>query len=159
MSDFDEGNATCAVFLDLSKAFDSVDRKILLRKLENYGVRGKMHSLIKSYLEGRQQFVSFGGYESICEKCEVGVPQGSVLGPLLFLIHINDLQNNTSLRVLNFADDTLLYKTFKESTYPNDRDSFDIELKKVSDWLIANKLKLNVNKTRSMLLHQVKNNF
>ena len=53
----------------------------------------------------------------------------------------------------------MLYKTFKESTYPNDRDSFDIELKKVSDWLIANKLKLNVNKTRSMLLHQVKNNF
>ena len=159
LSEFDEGNATCAVFLDLSKAFDSVDRKILLRKLENYGVRDKMHSLVKSYLEGRQQFVSFGGYESTCEKCEVGVPQGSVLGPLLFLIHINDLQNNTSLRVLNFADDTLLYKTFKESTYPNDRDSFDIELKKVSDWLIANKLKLNVNKTRSMLLHQTKHNF
>ena len=69
-----------------------------------------MHLLISSYLDGRKQFVSFGGYESTCEKSVV--PQGSVIGPLLFLIHINDLQNNTSLSVLNFADDTVLHKTF-----------------------------------------------
>ena len=79
-----------------------------------------MHLLISSYLDGRKQFVSFGGYESNCEKIAVRVPQGSVLGPLLFLIHINDLQNNTSLRVLNFADDTMLYKTFTKTTYLND---------------------------------------
>ena len=72
MSNFDKGNAVCAVFLDLSKAFDSVDRNILLRKLECYGVRGNMHLLISSYLDGRKQFVSFGGYESTCEKSEVG---------------------------------------------------------------------------------------
>ena len=71
-----------------------------------------MHLLISSYLEGRKQYVSFGGYESTCEKIEVGVPQGSVLGLLLFLIHTNDLQNYTSFSVLNFADDTMLYKTF-----------------------------------------------
>ena len=107
-------------FLDLSKAFDSVDRKILLRKLEGSGVRGNMHLLIKSYLDERKQFVSFGGYVSTCKKSEVGIPQGSALGPLLFLIHINDLKNNTSLRVLNFADNTLLYKTLKNNTYLND---------------------------------------
>ena len=105
---FDKGEAVCAILLDLSKAFDSVDRKILLNKLECYGIRGKMQLLIKSYLTERKQFVKFCGYESTCEKIHVGVPQGSVLGPLLFLIHINDLQNNTNLKVLNFADDTLL---------------------------------------------------
>ena len=76
LSNFDKGNAICAVFFNLSKAFNSVDRKILLRKLECYGVRGNMHLLIKSYLDGMKQFVSFGGYESICEKSEVGIPQG-----------------------------------------------------------------------------------
>ena len=118
-----------------------------------------MHLLISSYLDNRKQFVSFGGYESTCKKIEVGVPQGSVLGPLLFLIHINDLQNNTSLRVLNFADDTMLYKTFTKTTYLNDSQNFNTELTKVSDWLMVNRLKLNLNKTRSMILHQSKNNF
>ena len=145
MSNFDKGNAVCAVFLDLSKAFDSVDRNILLRKLESYGVRGNMYLLISSYLDGRKQFVSFGGYESTCKECEIGVPQGSVLGPLLFLIHINDLQNNTGLNILNFADDTMLYKTYTKDTYLNDSKRFNIELKKVSDWLMGNKPKLNLN--------------
>ena len=72
-----------------------------------------MFLLLKTYLTERSQFVSFGGYQSICEKIDVGAPQGSVLGPLLFLIHINELQNNTNLKVLNFADDILLYTTFK----------------------------------------------
>ena len=68
LSNFDKGNAVCAAFLDLSKAFDSVDRNILQKKLECYGVRRNMHLLVSSYLEGRKQFVSFGGYESTCEK-------------------------------------------------------------------------------------------
>ena len=93
------------------------------------------------------------------KKIEVGVPQGSVLGPLLFLIHINDLQNNTSLKVLNFADDTMLYKTFTKTTYLNDSKNFNTELTKVSDWLMLNRLKLNLNKTRSMILHKSKSNF
>ena len=92
-----------------------------------------MHLLINSYLDGRKQVISFEGYESNCEKSEVWVPQSSVLGPFLFLIHINDLQNNTSLSFINFSDDTMQYKTFTKNTYLNDSKSFNTELKKVSD--------------------------
>ena len=156
---FDKGEAVCAVLLDLSKAFDTVDRRILLNKLECYGIRGKMQSLIKSYLDQRKQFVNFSGYESTCEKIDVGVPQGSVLGPLLFLVHINDLQNNTNLKILNFADDTLLYRTFEKKTYLQDNENLNLELQKVSNWLKENKLKLNVDKTRTILFHPGKSVF
>ena len=156
LSSFDKGNAVCAVLLDLSKAFDCVDRKILLDKLENYGIRGKMLKLLESYLTDRKQFVDFAGYASTCENIEVGVPQGSVLGPLLFLIYINNLQNNTTLKVLNFADDTLLYTTLKKNTYKRDNAYLNTELENVSKWLMDNKLKLNVNKTRYMLFHSGK---
>ena len=80
-----------------------------------------MHLLTSSYLYGRKMFVSFGEFKSTSEKNEVWVPQSLVLGPLLFLIHINDLQNNTSLSVLNFADGTVLHKTL---TKKNDSESF-----------------------------------
>ena len=156
LSSFDKGNAVCAVLLDLSKAFDCVDRKILLNKLENYGIRGKMLKLLESYLTDRKQFVDFAGYASTCENIEVGVPQGSVLGPLLFLIYIYNLQNNTTLKVLNFADDTLLYTTLKKNTYKRDNAYLNTELENVSKWLMDNKLKLNVNKTRYMLFHSGK---
>ena len=112
-----------------------------------------MHLLVSSYLNGKKQLVSFGGYESTCEKIEVGVPQGSVLGPLLFLVHINDLQINTNLNVLNFTDDIMFYKTFTKDTHLNDSNYFSTELRKFSDWLMVNKLKLNLGKTRSMLVH------
>ena len=155
LSNFDKGDSVCAVFLNFNKAFNKVDRNILLRKLECYGVIGNMHLLISSYLDERKQFVSFGRYEPTCEKIEVGVPQGS----LLFLININDLQINTSLSVLNFAYDTLLYKTLPKNTYLNNSKNFNTELSKVSDWLMVNKLKLNLDKTRSMLINQSKNSF
>ena len=80
-----------------------------------------------------------------------------MLGPLIFLININDLENNTCLDVLNFADDTMLYKTFTKDTYLH--ESFNTELSKVSDWLIVNKLKLNPDKTKRMLLHQLEKDF
>ena len=84
---FVKGEAVCAALLDLSKAFDSLDRRILLNKLECYGVRGKMQLLIKSYLTEREQYVNFCRYESTCEKIDVGAPQGSVLGPFLFMTY------------------------------------------------------------------------
>ena len=99
-----------ALFMDLSKAFDTIDHDILLYKLNKYGIRGIVLSWIKSYLSNRQQFVSIDKVESSLLNIKCGVPQGSILGPLLFVIYINDIVNSsTVLAFVLFADDTNLY--------------------------------------------------
>ena len=107
----DEGYIGCGIFVDLQKAFDTVDHEILLSKLDYYGIRGISNNWFKSYLSNRKQFVSINGYDSGLAEIKCGVPQGSVLGPLLFLLYINDL--NQAIKFCNvhhFADDTnLLY--------------------------------------------------
>ena len=117
----DGEKATCGVFVDLQKAFDTVNHKILLAKLYRYGIRGAAYDWFKSYLSNRYQYVSLLGFDSKMKKIEHGVPQGSVLGPLLFLIYINDLPKAiTNSFVYLFADDTNLlnisdsYKTLKK---------------------------------------------
>jgi len=103
----DEHKLACGVFVDLQKAFDTVDHDILLAKLYHYGIRGKVHSLFRSYLTGRRQFVSILGKKSSESFMLHGVPQGSVLGPLLFLIYVNDLHCAIKFSIINhFADDT-----------------------------------------------------
>ena len=110
-------NHVIGVFIDLSKAFDTIDHNILLHKLHNYGIRGTPHDLIKSYLSNRKQYVKIGCQESEKLVVKYGVPQGSVLGPLLFLLYINDLNNAISCKenyeIILYADDTNIFVACK----------------------------------------------
>ena len=106
----DKGYIGCGIFVDLQKAFDTVDHEILLSKLDYYGIRGISNNWFKSYLSNRKQFVSINGYDSELAEINCGVPQGTVLGPLLFLIYINDLNQAIKFcKVHHFADILICY--------------------------------------------------
>ena len=152
-SSINENSYFGAIFLDLSKAFDTVPHDILLHKLENYGVRGIAGGLIASYLSNRKQFVSINGINSSMSDMTIGVPQGSVLGPLLFLIYINDLPSCTSkLNSILFADDTTLYTSSKDVNHLC--ADLSSELLLVEEWLLSNRLTLNTKKTYYMIFSQ-----
>ena len=142
----DDNNFVCGVFIDLKKAFDTVDHNILLKKLEHYGIRGLPNNWFKSYLTDREQYVSINGFESNVLKINIGVPQGSVLGPLLFLIYINDLHNAIKHSLVHhFADDTNLLHVNRSIRHLN--RLLNLDLRSLCDWLKANKIALNATKT------------
>ena len=148
----DDGNFACGVFIDLQKAFDTVNHAILTSKMEYYGIRGVANNWFKSYLSQRSQFVSIQGFNSDEKAVLHGVPQGSVLGPLLFLIYINDLHKaikNSS--VYHFADDTNLLR-FSSSPKKLQKE-LNFDLKCLYNWLLANKISLNCSKTELIFFH------
>ena len=142
----------CGIFIDLQKAFDTVNHRILLSKLEHYGVRGCALEWFGSYLSDRKQYVSVNGSNSDVLSITCGVPQGSVLDPLLFLIYINDLPNaSKKLTFYLFADDTNIY--YECNDLPNLVKIVNKELRLVKKWLDANKLSLNIDKTNYIIFH------
>ena len=147
----DKGTTPINVYLDLSKAFDTLDHNILLHKLKYYGIEGTALRLFESYLNERQQYVDFDGMPSNYNRILTGVPQGSILGPLLFIIYSNDIaQSSKHFNFIIYADDTTLCSTLKVNT---DATQLNMELNNVSRWLNLNKLSLNVKKTKAMALH------
>ena len=142
----------CGIFIDLQGAFDTVNHRILLSKLEHYGIRGCALEWFRSYLTDRKQYVSVNGSNSNLLSITCGVPQGSVLGPLLFLIYINDLPNaSKKLTFYLFADDTNIYYESKDLS--NLTKVVNKELRLVKKWLDANKLSLNIDKTNYIIFH------
>ena len=147
---FEDKDITMATFLDLSKAFDTIDHTILLEKLRRYGIRGIALNWFKSYLTNRSHFVKYKNYSSAPSDMICGVPQGSVLGPLLFIIYTNDLPNCLkTCKCILFADDTTIYK--KSSNLSELYSTLNTELNALADWFRANKLSLNVGKTVYMI--------
>ena len=141
-----------AIYLDFSKAFDTVNHDILMKKLFHMGFRGAIHSWLYTYLSNRKQYVAINDSTSKIYETNIGVPQGSTLGPLLFILYINDMSNSLAhSKILHFADDSTMYVNFDK----NKDISLDInnELESIHNWLRCNKLYLNVSKTKYMIIN------
>ena len=147
---FENKELLIGLFIDISKAFDCINHNILSKKLEYYGIRGIPLKWLESYLSDRKQYVYIDNYKSNMCTVNVGVPQGSVLGPLLFLLFINDLQYvSQRLFSIIFADDTNLFISGKDINEMN--HALNIELKSIHEWFTANNLVLNLKKTCYMI--------
>ena len=150
---FERNQYTLGVFIDLSKAFDTVNHSVLIKKFQMYGIRGVNLAWFCSYLANRKQDISLrhdlrtGAQNILC-----GVPQSSIIGPLLFLLYVNDFPKPSVIEPIRFADNTNL---FLEDTGLGMLFSMvNDELKKIYEWLNANKLSLNVDKTKHSLFHK-----
>ena len=153
----DNGSFACGVFVDLEKAFDTVNHKILLSKLDHYGIRGRANEWVKSYLSNRDQFVNLNNCTSSKNSIKCGVPQGSILGPLLFIIYINDMNKAIANCVTHhFADDTNLLYAHKDPNVIRKVVNKDLDL--LFQWLCANRLSLNVSKTEFIIFRPPKKN-
>ena len=151
-----QGELVIGISLEFSKAFDTVDHDILLQKLELYGVQDVNLKWFDSYLPNRLQYVTYNNVKSDKENVKCGLPQGSILGPLFFLLYINDLTtvSTTSLSVL-FVDDTITFVSCKNLQSMS--MTLNEQLTAIYEWLCCNKLSLNVLKTRYMIFTPLNN--
>ena len=141
---------TLATFCDLSKAFDTISTDILLHKLNIYGIRGLANKWIESYLTNMTQYVNIDSHTSSCLPVRCGVPQGSILGPLLFLIYINDISASTTENILSFADDTTIFLSDKDPEHLF--HWANISLSAIFNWFRANKLRVSLNAAKTQYL-------
>ena len=149
------GKEICAVFLDLSKAFDSVPHRPLLQKLQAFAISLDLLKWLFSYLYNRKQFVFLNGQQSTVSSVSSGVPQGSVLGPLLFLIYINDLPSaplSPGTNIVLYADDILLYR---EISCQSDYKFLQSDILLISQWVNSNHLRLNEQKCKYMIVSRL----
>ena len=148
---------TCSIFLDFAKTVNTVNHDIPLRNLEHYGIRGESLEWFKSYLENRKQCVNINGNSSKLSDITCELPQGRVLGPLLFLICINDIYTSAPMASFHlFADDTCLFCCNKNQKKLE--TNVNVSLKNISNWLNGNKLPLNVKKSYLLIFNINKNN-
>ena len=144
-SSLDSGSQVDVIYTDLSKAFDSIDHKILARKLDSFGFCPSLSRLISSYLENRSFYVFYNGFSSVSHSCTSGVPQGSILGPLLFIIFINDLLASSACPILAYADDLKIYSNISSLA-----DCLKLQscLDSITSWCSSNNLILNIAKCK-----------
>ena len=150
ISSMDTGEIPFNIYIDLSKAFDTLDHSILVKKLDYCGVKDTALDLCRDYLENRKQYVQIDTYKSDTTTITTGVPQGSILGPLLFIIYLNDISKfSTLFNTITYADDTTLMGNLSKFKSNGERDlsgNINYELTKLSDWLKVNRLSLNAKK-------------
>ena len=158
-SAMDKSQSTIGVFIDQKKkAFDTVDHNILLSKLQCYGLRGLALEWIKSDLSNRRQYVCYNNINSEFKEIKCGVPQGSVLGPLLCILYINDMCNVSKLlHIILFADDAKI--VYSASNIDDITNVVNNELKQLGLWFRANKLSLNLNKTNFIMFNNKKTTY
>ena len=159
ITEMDKDKLPICFFLDLSKAFDTLDHRILLDKLNYYGIKDTPAKLFESYLTNRFQYVEMNETKSELLPIMTGVPQGSILGPVLFIIYINDISEvSKTFEFIMYADDSTLTSTLNSFLSDNTDPSPDVlinrELIKITEWLNSNKLSLNVQKTKFTIFHQ-----
>ena len=153
LSDLDHDEISELVFVDYKKAFDIIDHDILLSKLKAYGVTSRELLILTNYLRGRRSAVVIDGVQSEYRLITHGVPQGSVLGPLLFIIFTNDLPQSVSRSILDiYGDDTTLSTSVAVSDLPTLQQRLQNDINKIADWTYGNKMVLNASKTKSLLV-------
>ena len=148
----DKGDLPLALFLDLSKAFDTLNHEILLTKLRHCGILSKQLDFFQSYLDNRREFVDFNDTVATTAHISTGVPQGSILGPLLFIIYINNMPLASNLlKLIIYGDDTTIITSFDMSNCTSSH--INKELENISKWPKLNKLSLNIKKSKFMAYH------